>query len=91
MVQGCLSDHPLLGALAAVAASSDLLLDLLVSDDAAAEGAFTLKFFKHGGWHRVVVDNLLPCVEGEEKLAFACSNNVGELWPSLIEKAYAKV
>ncbi len=27
----------------------------------------------------------------QERLAFACSAVVGELWPSLIEKAYAKV
>lgn len=27
----------------------------------------------------------------EARLAFACSANVGELWPSLAEKAYAKV
>jgi hypothetical protein len=37
------------------------------------------------------VDNYLPCVEGEDRLAFACSGHVGELWPSFLEKGYAKV
>lgn len=37
------------------------------------------------------MDNYLPCLEGQERLAFACSSSEGELWPSLMEKAYAKV
>lgn len=49
------------------------------------------QFYKHGCWQRVVVDNFLPCVEGEDRLAFACSGHVGELWPSFLEKGYAKV
>ena len=43
---------------------------------------------------QITVDNHLPCLEddaSEQRLAFACSSNAGELWPSLIEKAYAKV
>ncbi len=56
-----------LGALAAVAAirGGELLLDLIVSDDAAPHGAYTFQFFKHGCWQAVVVDNFLPCVSGE--------------------------
>ncbi|EFJ41862.1 hypothetical protein VOLCADRAFT_98154 [Volvox carteri f. nagariensis] len=90
---GVLDSGAFLGALAAVAASrgGELLLDLIVSDDAAPHGAYTFQFFKHGCWQAVVVDNYLPCVSGEERLAFACSAVVGELWPSLLEKAYAKV
>ena len=38
-----------------------------------------------------MVDNYLPCMDDEDRLAFACSGNVGELWPSFLEKAYAKV
>jgi len=29
------------------------------------------QFYKHGCWQRVVIDNYLPCVEGEDHLAFA--------------------
>ena len=38
-----------------------------------------------------MIDNYLPCIDDEDRLAFACSGNVGELWPSFLEKAYAKV
>ncbi len=40
---------------------------------------------------QVMIDNFLPILEEEERLAFTCSSNEGELWPSLLEKACAKV
>ncbi|KAG2495537.1 hypothetical protein HYH03_006480 [Edaphochlamys debaryana] len=93
LLQGVLDSSSFLGALGAVAAArgGELLLDLIVSDDAAPQGAYTFQFFKHGCWQAVVVDNYLPCLADQERLAFACSAVVGELWPSLLEKAYAKV
>lgn len=63
----------------------------IVSDDQAAHGVYMLQFYKHGCWQRVLIDNYLPCIEGEDRLAFACSGHVGELWPSFLEKGYAKV
>jgi hypothetical protein len=49
------------------------------------------QIYKHGCWQQVSVDNYLPCLPEAERLAFACSAVVGELWPSMLEKAYAKV
>lgn len=82
-----------IGALAAISLRQDLLLELIVSDDHAAQGAYTFQFYKHGTWHPVIVDNHLPCLDGPEdqRLAFTCSSNAGEIWPSLFEKAYAKL
>ncbi len=59
-----LEDGAFLGALAAVSSArgGELLLDLIVSDDAAAAGAYTFQFFKHGTWQQVAVDNYLPCL-----------------------------
>lgn len=71
-VQGAMRNHAFLGALAAVASNQDLLLDLIVSDDHAASGVYAFQVYKHGCWHRVFVDNYLPCIEGEDRLAFAC-------------------
>uniref|UniRef100_A0A7R9V2F7 Calpain catalytic domain-containing protein n=1 Tax=Chlamydomonas euryale TaxID=1486919 RepID=A0A7R9V2F7_9CHLO len=88
---GSISPHPFLGALAAVACKQDLLLDLIVSDDHAAQGCFTLQFHKYGSWHHVSIDNFLPVDEHTGRIAFASSCNEGELWPSLLEKAYAKM
>ena len=81
------------GALAAVGIRQDLILELIISDDHAAQGAYTFQFYKHGTWHQVVVDNYLPCLEEpqDQRLAFTCSSTAGELWPSLLEKAYAKL
>lgn len=37
-----------------------------------------MQFYKHGCWQRVVIDNYLPCVEGEDHLAYAyrCKDNL---------------
>eukprot|EP00201_Polytomella_parva_P019900 CAMPEP_0175045690 /NCGR_PEP_ID=MMETSP0052_2-20121109/4588_1 /TAXON_ID=51329 ORGANISM="Polytomella parva, Strain SAG 63-3" /NCGR_SAMPLE_ID=MMETSP0052_2 /ASSEMBLY_ACC=CAM_ASM_000194 /LENGTH=264 /DNA_ID=CAMNT_0016309299 /DNA_START=215 /DNA_END=1006 /DNA_ORIENTATION=+ len=91
LTSGILDDHKFLGALAAVAAKSELLLDVLVSDDLSDRGVYSFQFYKHGCWQQVNVDNFLPCLEDRGSLAFACSGRVGELWPALVEKAYAKV
>ncbi|KAJ9524597.1 hypothetical protein QJQ45_024188 [Haematococcus lacustris] len=119
LLQGALDNHAFLGALAAVACKQELLLDLIVSDNEAAHGVYTLQvsasvaeavaqcpksdqsliwqllllllqFYKHGSWQKVLIDNYLP-VEDDDRLAFACSGHVGELWPSYLEKAYAKL
>jgi len=91
LLQGIMNNQHFLGAVAAVAVKQDLLLDLIVSDDHAEQGVYTFQFYKHGCWHQVSIDNYLPCLDTEDRLAFACSGNVGELWPSFLEKAYAKL
>ena len=39
---------------------------------------------------QVVVDDYLP-VTSDNELIFTKSKEVGEVWPSLLEKAYAKL
>lgn len=78
-VQGALGDRWFLGALACVASRQDLILDLIVSDNAAERGLYTFQFYKHGCWHQVVVDDFLPCVLGHDEVLFACSGTPGEL------------
>ncbi|WIA30134.1 hypothetical protein OEZ86_000227 [Tetradesmus obliquus] len=95
LVQGVLqssgSSSWFLGALAAVSRKQELLLNLIVSDECAQRGLYTVRFFKHGSWRPVVVDNRLPCMEQQQRLAFCSSGQAQELWPSLIEKAYARL
>lgn len=62
-----------LGALAAVSCKRELLLNLIVSDECAQRGLYTVRFFKHGSWRPVVVDNRLPCMEQQRRLAFCSS------------------
>lgn len=76
-LQGALRNKWFLGALACVATRRDLVLDLIVSDNAAAAGLYTFQFYKHGCWHHVVVDDHLPCVLGQDEILFACSGTAG--------------
>jgi len=78
------------GALATVATREDLILDLIVSDDYASQGLFTFTLYKHGRWHDVSVDADIPvdAVTGEPLFMHGAE---GELWPALLEKAYAKL
>jgi hypothetical protein len=62
-----------LGALAAVSCKRELLLNLIASDECAQRGLYTMRFFKHGSWLPVVVDNRLPCMELQQRLAFCSS------------------
>lgn len=50
-----------------------MLLKTIVSDEHASRGLYTFQFHKHGAWRHVVVDNRLPCLELQQRLAFASS------------------
>ena len=51
-------------------------------------GMYHFKFWRFGDWVDVYVDSLLPVVDNQ--LIYAKSSETDEIWPSLIEKAYAK-
>ena len=42
-------------------------------------------------WRYIAVDNKLPSLNGEALGARSYNDTETELWPALIEKAYAKV
>jgi hypothetical protein len=52
--------------------------------------AFAFKFFIAGEWREVVIDDRLPTQQGQ-LLLFLTSGDPNEFWPSLLEKAFAKV
>jgi hypothetical protein len=78
ILQGALRDRWFLGAVACVGCRQDLILDLIISDEAASQGLYTFQFYKHGCWHQVVIDDFLPCVLGQDEVLFACSGTPGK-------------
>jgi hypothetical protein len=72
-----------------VAMRDDLLRALFVRAD-VSRGEFTVKFNKGGEWRQVTIDDQLPCSKAGTPV-YGHSQDEHELWPSLLEKAYAKL
>ncbi|KNC49194.1 calpain 5 [Thecamonas trahens ATCC 50062] len=89
IVQGALGDCWLLSAISAIAGRDEAVLDLFVKDETSDAGVYGVWFWSAaGGWTEVVVDDRVPFL-GERPL-YACSDEKHEMWPSIVEKAYAK-
>ena len=47
---------------------------------------------KEGLWKSIIVDDQVPVIQTSEGVALACSQTQsGQLWPTILEKAYAKL
>eukprot|EP01063_Lacrimia_lanifica_P035587 TRINITY_DN6835_c0_g1_i1.p1 TRINITY_DN6835_c0_g1~~TRINITY_DN6835_c0_g1_i1.p1 ORF type:complete len:585 (+),score=106.15 TRINITY_DN6835_c0_g1_i1:1011-2765(+) len=78
----------------ALASRRHLLVNLFVSCEHADVGMYTMQFHKDAcmgvpGWYPVTIDNLVPCGRARTP-AFGATDDANEMWPVLLEKAYAK-
>ena len=67
-----------------------LLTRLFVPTSQEDLGRYCVRFWKDGDWKRVVVDDLVPCDSFGDTL-YAKGEDRSQVWPYLIEKAYAKL
>ena len=90
VVQGELGDCYFLSVLAAFAEDPKIISNLVDPKGKGSDGAFTANVIIHGEPVKMVVDDEFP-VANDTKLAFAGLNeNSGNIWPLILEKAWAK-
>ena len=90
VVQGELGDCYFLSVLAAFAEEPSIIANLVDPKARGTDNAFSANVIVHGEPVTVVVDDCFP-VANSTKLAFAGINeNSGNIWPLILEKAWAK-
>jgi len=87
--QGALGDCYFLAALSSLAEFPERVQHMFVTKEVNKAGIYLIRFFLNGQETLVTVDDHLP-VNAKGSPAFATSRD-GELWVSLLEKAWAKL
>ena len=87
--QGSLGDCYFLAALSSLAEFEDRVKDMFVTKEVNEAGIYMVKFFINGNETPIIVDDHLP-IRANGKPAFATCRD-GELWVSILEKAWAKL
>ena len=87
--QGKLGDCYLLSAIAAISEHPHRIERIILNKDVNPQGVYAVNICMDGIWQEVVMDDSFPCFKKTKKPAF-CSNQSLEIWPMLIEKAWAK-
>lgn len=96
LMQGGLGDCYFISALACIAQRSDLVKNLFVGPSfnelhskISKHGVYQIRLCKDGYWTVVTIDSMLP-IQENGCIAYAKGARL-QLWPSLVEKAFAKI
>ncbi len=87
--QGQLGDCYFLAALSSLAEFPERVQQLFVTKTVNKAGIYLMRFFLNGQETPVIVDDYLPCTASGKPCFATCRD--GELWVSLLEKAWAKL
>ena len=97
VAQGALGDCYFLSALSLVVTEEGCCSGL-IDDSLDAAGCYGVTLFHKGKWNMVWVDGYFPCVVSNDphsralpKPLYAASSNRREIWPMIVEKAFAKL
>ena len=98
VAQGSVGDCYFLSALAAAVQHHPDLADDLIDETYEEQGIYGVSFWIRGKWRMVWVDSYFPCYRPSSKshrnkhrLIFAGAMDQKEIWPLVVEKAFAKL
>lgn len=91
--QGALEDFYLIVALQTLGMKPKLIANVFCNMEFSDPqlGAYTLRFYKHGQWQHVDIDDSLPFDNTYNPMCCQSEYFPEYSWPALIEKAYAKM
>lgn len=90
IVNGKIGNPYFLSAICAIAEYPGLISNIFLTKEYNPDGFYTLKLFIDGEYQIIYIDDYFPCLKGTNIPYFLKPNNF-ELWPMLLEKAWAKV
>jgi hypothetical protein len=94
ILQGGVGDCFLIGAISATAANNRHSIERLFPNHSIEYGVYGVVFYKDGGWEWVIVDDFIATNQGRSGSIYplyAAPGTPSEIWPCILEKAYAKL